>query len=57
MRRISVFIGLVLLAFFLIIFSYLFFIKKQSFSFEQLAKKENIIPIAVIGSGPAGLSA
>ncbi|KKP95518.1 MAG: thioredoxin-disulfide reductase [candidate division TM6 bacterium GW2011_GWE2_36_25] len=57
MRRSTIYISLILFFIIIVVFLSLWFIKKKSFSLGQLAKKENIVPIAVIGSGPAGLSA
>ncbi len=57
MRQKLLFSGLILTLLIGGFVSYLFFFKKQSFALDQLSKKENIVPIAIVGSGPAGLSA
>lgn len=49
-----------IVAFCLAIGSYYYFshaIKKQSFIMESLSREKNLVPVVVIGSGPAGLSA
>jgi len=57
MRGFRVAVVFILIGMLIGLFYYRIHLQKQSFSLDSLYKSEQIVPIAIIGSGPAGLSA